>query len=162
LVIAAFGLHFLRKAHRRRKKRLAWFEELDGTLAQESHVRAQRQNIEARIPALREAASPAAGAAGPALRLFERRALSQRATLVPFKTLAAASPGQLIRVTREQLSRGGTEQGRRIRVLDWLPGLDDASGEENPRHWLLFRVQELNEQEVVVSRQGAYRRAGSV
>lgn len=162
LVIAAFGLHFLRKAHRRRKKRLAWFEELDGILAQESHVRAQRQNIEARIQALREAASQAADAAGRALRLFERRALSQRATLVPFKTLTAASPGQLIRVTREQLSRGGTEQGRRIRVLDWLPGLDDASGEENPRHWLLFRVQELNEQEVVLSRQGAYRRAGSV
>lgn len=162
LVGMVFGLHYSHEAYKRRKKRLAWFARLDQVVAQESQAEARLRGIESRIQQLQDAARQALDAAGQALRLFERRALSQRATLVPFKTLAAATPGQLIRVTREQLSRGLTEQGRRIRVLDWLPGLDEVGGDENPRHWLLFRVQEVSEQEVALSRQDAYRRAGSV
>lgn len=151
------GMLLLIKMFQLRRHRAALLARLDGIVQAESRAEQDDQQLCARLRELEENAARAANSASTALRLFERRALSQRATLVPFKTLVGAQPGGLIRVQRETLSRGTTEQGRAIRVVDGLLGLDAMSG-DNGRDWHLFRVQEMNEREVLLSRQAAYRR----
>lgn len=156
-VLGVAGFYYANEARKSRNARSTLFNRLDRISANEGNAEAERRQIILRLKTLQEAAIQANEAAGKALRLFERRALNQRAALVHFKTLAGASVGSLVRVTRDALERGASEHGRRICVTDPLPSLDETM-EESAGCWQLFRVQKIDEQVVTLSRQNAYRR----
>lgn len=158
-VIGVFSVPFFHKASKRRTLRAATLKALDHFVAQEYEAQVKVDNLAAQLQQLEEKVIQTQVTACGVLDLFEKRSLNHRGALVPFKSLSGGSPGSIVRVTREMLKRGVTDHGRRIRIVEPLPGLEETLAQESGRGCHLFRVQQMDEHEVVLSRYGAYRRA---